>query len=261
MGLKLETDKVKRNKVPGSSIIYIPSGKFLKYATFGYSALAADFVYLWSIQYYSTPTIDDRFDHLEHIYTITSELDPAYTDPYEIGALIAVQEALDPSTAFKILDLGAAKNPNEWIFPFNAGHIAMMNLGDFDLAEKYFEKCMSIPRAPDFVERLRANAIFKRGDLKTAWGTWLEIYESAPDERTKKIASNHLYNIKMTVDTGILNDTVSRFEKTYGHRPNSLEDLVRTGFIPTVPKDLDGKDYVYDPETGEVKAPIIPWRR
>ena len=52
MGLKLETDKIERNKVPGSSIIYIPSGKFLKYATFGYSALAADFVYLWSIQYY-----------------------------------------------------------------------------------------------------------------------------------------------------------------------------------------------------------------
>ena len=32
MGLKLETDKVLREKVPGSSIIYVPSGKFLKYA-------------------------------------------------------------------------------------------------------------------------------------------------------------------------------------------------------------------------------------
>ena len=175
--------------------------------------------------------------------------------------MIAVQEARDPSIAFKILDLGAEKNPDEWLFPFNAGHIAMMNLRDFGLAEKYFERCMRIPGAPDFVERLRANAIFKRGDLKTAWETWLEIYESAPDERTKKIASNHLYNIKMTVDTGLLNEAVGRYENKYGHRPSSLEDLARTGFVPAVPKDLDGKDYVYAPETGEVKAPIIPWRR
>ena len=59
---------------------------------------------------------------------------------------------------------------------------------------------MKIPGAPEFVERLRANAIFKKGDLKTSWETWLDIYKRAPDERTKKIASNHLYNVKATID-------------------------------------------------------------
>src|SRR5512143_945176 len=124
MGLKLKTDAIARKKVPGSSIIYLPSGKFLKFATFGYSSLAADLVYLWSIQYYSTPTIDDRFNYLDHIFAIISELDPKYTDPYEIGALIAVQEAHNTEAAFKILDLGFAKNPDQWLFPFDAGHIA-----------------------------------------------------------------------------------------------------------------------------------------
>jgi len=45
--LKIETDKVLRKKVPGSSIIYLPSGKYLKYATFGYSSLVADLIYIW----------------------------------------------------------------------------------------------------------------------------------------------------------------------------------------------------------------------
>ena len=110
--LKVRTDKVARETLPGSSIIYIPSGKFLKYATFGYRALAADAIYLWAIQYFSTPTIDDRFDHLDHIFAIINELDPRYQDPYEVGALIAVQEARNPAAAFAILDRGAANNPD-----------------------------------------------------------------------------------------------------------------------------------------------------
>src|SRR5512137_2968309 len=110
--LKVRTDKVVRRKLPGSSIIYIPSGKLLKFAAFGYRALAADVIYLWAIQYYSTPTIDDRFDHLDHIFAIINELDPRYQDPYEVGALIAIQEARDVRAAFAILDRGAANNPD-----------------------------------------------------------------------------------------------------------------------------------------------------
>jgi tetratricopeptide (TPR) repeat protein len=259
--LKVATDRVVRKKVPGSSIIYIPSGRFLKYATFGYRNLAADAVYLWAIQYYTTVTIDDRFDHLDHIFAIINELDPRYQDPYEVGAMIAVQEKHDVRAAFSILDRGAVNNPDQWIYPFNAGHIALMTLKDYPLAEKYFAQCMKIPGAPEFVERLRANAIFKKGDLKTSWETWLDIYKRAPDERTKKIASNHLYNVKATIDGSALEDAAAKYRERYGRLPADLGTLVLTGFLRQVPKDLDGKDYLYDPATGKVKTAISPWRR
>lgn len=259
--LKIRTDKVARETLPGSSVIYIPSGKFLKYATFGYRALAADAIYLWAIQYYSTPTIDDRFDHLDHIFAIINELDPRYQDPYEVGALIAVQEARNPAAAFSILDRGAANNPDQWVYPFNAGHVAMMTLKDFPLAEKYFEQCMKIPGAPEFVERLRANAIFKKGDLRTSWETWLDIYKKAPDERTKKIASNHLYNVKAAIDSAALEDAAAKYRERFGRPPADLETLLRTGFLREVPKDMDGEDYLYDPATGKVKTVTSPWRR
>jgi tetratricopeptide (TPR) repeat protein len=261
MALKVATDRIGREKVPGSSIIYIPSGKFLKYATFGYRAVAADAIYLWAIQYYSTPTIDDRFDHLDHIFAIINELDPRYQDPYEVGALIAVQEARNPTAAFSILDRGAANNPDQWVYPFNAGHVAMMTLKDFPLAEKYFEQCLKIPGAPEFVERLRANAIFKKGDLRTSWETWLDIYKKAPDERTKKIASNHLYNVKATIDEAAIEDAAVKYRERFGRLPADLETLLRTGFLREVPKDMDGEGYLYDPATGKVKTVTSPWRR
>ncbi len=259
--LQAATDQIIREKIPGSSIIYLPSGKYLKAATFGYAPLAADLIYIWAIQYYSNMAIEDRFTYLERIFSIIAELDPRWTDPYEVGALLANIEAGDPRLALKILDLGAEKNPGAWVFPFEAGHIAQMTLKDFALAEAYYAKCMALPGSPPFVSRLRANAIYHKGDLKSAWETWLGIYNSAPDEETKKIASNHLYRVKATADLGAISEALAAFKAARGRFPASLDDLVRAGLLAALPRDLDGKDYVYDPESGQVKEPTSPWKR
>lgn len=258
--LKLAVERIPRKKIPGASIIYIPSGKHLKYATFGYSSLVADLVYIWAIQYYTTYTIVDRFQNLEHIFSIIAELDPRFTDPYEIGALIAANEARDLRLAYKILDMGLAKNPDQWIFPFEAGHYAQ-RARDYETARKYYEKAMNIPGAPNLAKRLYAAAGFRVMDLKESWETWLEIYNTAEDERTKKIAGKHLYQVKSTVDTNLLKEAIRNFRERYQRLPGELAELVRFEIISALPLDLDGKEYIYDSKTGEVKPPSIWWKR
>jgi tetratricopeptide (TPR) repeat protein len=258
--LKSAIDRMPRKKIPGASIIYIPSGIYLKYVTFGYSSLAADLIYIWAIQYYSTYTVVDRFKYLEHIFSIIAELDPRYQDPYEIGSLIAFNEAKDIKLAYKIMDLGLAKNPDQWIFPFEAGHYAQM-AKDYETARKYYEKAMKIPGASDIVKRLYAATGFKAMDLKTSWETWLEVYNTAKDERTKKIASKHLYQVKSTSDLLVLREALKRYREQYNRNPEDLADLVRVGFLAALPKDLDGKEYLYDSNTGEVRPPTIWWKR
>src|SRR4030042_2047292 len=102
---------------------------------------------------------------------------------------------------------------------------------------------MKVPGAPEFVERLRANAMFKKGDLKTSWETWLDIYRRAPDERTRRIASNHLYNVKATIDGTALEDAAAKYRERFGRLPADLGTLVRAGFISEVPRALDGTGY------------------
>jgi len=261
MGLKIKLDSIPREKIPGSSIIYVPSGKYLKFATFGYHSLLADLIYIWSIQYYSNYFIKDRFKYLDHIFSIISELDHQYLDPYELGAIIAVYEARDFDTAFKILDRGLEKNPSQWIFPFEAGHYAQMVLKDFKLAQYYYKKTMEIEGAPPIARRLFANAAFKLTDYQTAWEHWLEIYQTAEDDRIKKIASNHLYQVKATMDIEKIQEAIKKFKQKYGRNPTELAQLVRARFLDSIPIDLDDQDYLYNPQTGEVKPPSIPWKR
>lgn len=259
--LKIKTDKVSRTRVPGSSIIYLPSGKYLKHMTFGYSGLVADIIYLWAIQYYGTYEIADRFQYLQHIFSIIAELDPKYVDPYEVGALIAIYDAHDAELAFKILDMGLEKNPDMWIFPFQAGHIAQMNLKDFEKAREYYRKAMEIPGAPPIVKRLYANASFRTMNYQEAWEMWKEVYETSEEDWVKEIAYNHLYRVKSAVDTEALRAAVNRYRGRFGRSPADLGQLARVGLIKEVPKDLDGKDYVYDPKTGEVKPARVWWKR
>ncbi len=260
MGLKLKIDDITREKIPGASIIYIPSGKFLKFATFGNSSLIADLVYLWAIQYYSTYTVVDRYENLDHIFSIIAELDPRYLDPYEVGAVIAFYEAEDLDLALKILDKGLEKNPDQWIFPYEAGQYARFRK-DFRLAQEYFKKVMEIDGAPDIAKRLYADATFMAVDYKTSWETWMEIYQTTEDERIKKIASNQLYRVKAALDIRTIRRAIIKFHEKYGRNPSNLSQLIQAGFLTSIPKDLDGKEYVYDPETGKVDPPTIPWKR
>jgi len=260
-GLKLKADAVGRYQVPGSSIIYIPSGKALKYVTFGYNTLMADLVYLWAIQYFSDQTIWERFDYLDHIFSIVAELDPQYLDPYEIGALIAIYDAKNLDLALKIIDRGIENNPTQWILPLQAGHFAQMLAENYEVAQKYYKKTMEIEGAPDIAQRLYANATFRISDYKTAWQNWLEIYETATDERVIKIASNHLYRIKAAMDFETLQAAIELYKNRYGRPPEELQKLVSEGIITAVPKDLDGEDYIYAPETEVITTRISPWKR
>jgi len=261
MGLKLQINKITREKIPGSSIIYIPSGKYLKFATFGYSSFIADLIYIWAIQYYSNYSIPDRYDNLDHIFSIIAELDHRYLDPYEIGAMIAVYEAKDLSLAFKILDKGLEKNPDQWIFPLQAGHYAQMMTKDYELARKYYKKTMEMDGAPVITRRLYANAAFKIMDYKTAWENWLEIYQITEDERIKKIASNQLYQVKAAIDVKTIKEAIEKFKERFGRNPTEQAQLVKHGLLDSLPKDLDGKEYIYNSQTGEIRAPMIWWKR
>ncbi len=260
-GLKLKLESFPRSKVKGSSVLYIPSGKYLRLASLGYRSVMADILYLWAIQYYSDTSIPNPYRNLEHIFGVISDLDPRYEDPYLTGALIAIYEAHDQKTAFKILDRAIAKNPRVWIFPFEAGHYAQVFAKDFDLARRYYGRAMNLPGAPAIARRLYANAAFRSQDLDTAWKTWLDVYQTAEDPRIKKIAENHLAPVKAARDTAKLSAAARDYRDRFRRWSMNLGQLVRAGLMAEIPKDLDGQDYVYDRTTGAVSAATIPWKR
>ena len=242
-------------------LLYLPSGRYLKLASLGFDELLADLIYLWSIQYYGDYDIRDRYTYLEKIYgEVVTELDPRYLDAYLVGSLIMTAEARQPEMALRLLDKGIERNPGTWILAFEAGYLCYNDLRDYARAAGYFETALRVPGVPPLVRRFYAEMYRRAGDKRTSLQEWREIYETAREEYVRAVAWNHVHDLTVEVDLEDLRGAVRRYREHYDAPPRSLRDLAAAGLIAVVPADPEGRDYRYEPRTGEVDyrgSPIL----
>jgi tetratricopeptide (TPR) repeat protein len=245
-----------------STFVSLPSGKSLKILSFGYRNLAADMLFIWSIQFYSTYYLINRYDFLERVYDTITDITPQYKEPYVIGSMIMALEAQDIPMALRLLDKGSRQNPEEWIFDHDAGYYCYKYLKDYKKAEYYYNLAAAKPGAPAFIKRMNAHMVYLHDDPKVAYQMWLDIYNHARDTLEKDSAFNHLYQIKVENDLPLLKGSIGAFRQKFGRWPADLTELVSTGMMARLPKDFAGADYVYDPGQGAVtSARVFKWKR
>ena len=236
-----------------ASLLYLPNGRHLRLASLGHAALVADFVYLWSIQYYANYTRADRARYVEHVFgEVIPDLDPRYVDAYALGALILAVEVGDLDAALRVLERGIAENPGQWILPYIAGWEAY-HAGRTELAAAYLDRAAATPGAPAVLLRNRAGMVAKAGDLHGAYRLWSEIRDDpTADDTTRAIAAQRVRDLHVRIDLESLGRAVETYRARVGRLPASPEALVREGIVPELPLDPDGEPYRYDPADGVV---------
>jgi len=248
-------EDLRAGQVPGYHLLYLPSGKYLKAVTFGYSGLAADLIYIWSIQYYSNYQIADRYDYLDRIYRrVIAELDPRYVDPYLVGSMIMSVEAGRHELALQLLDDGIARNPGEWILPFSAGFLCYNTLHDPARARSYFEKVVRIPGAPSVAKRFYAEMFNRLGDRRTSLKYWKEIHETGDSDYVRQVSWLHVHDLSIDVALEDLASRVEAYRRERGRLPRRMNDLLSAGLLAALPVDPEGREYLYDPLTGRVSS-------
>jgi tetratricopeptide (TPR) repeat protein len=238
----------------GADLLYLPSGKYLSIASLGQREVLADAIYLWSIQYYGHYEAGNRYVYLDKIFReVITELDPKYTDPYWIGALIMTVEAKNLDMGLALLDKGIAANPDQWILPYLAGW-ECYHAKKYDRAQAYFERAIGVPNAPPSLRRAYAGMFQKLGDKRAALASWKELVrDPAVDDRTRDIAARRVRDLEIEVDIETLSAAVARYRSERGSNPPSLAALEGAHLVDPVPVDPDGRPYLYDRSTGAVR--------
>ncbi len=239
------------------TFVSMPPGKTLKVLSFGYHNLAADMLFIWSIQFYSTYYLTNRFDYLERIYDAITDITPEYKEPYIVGAMIMVYEARDIPMALRLLDKGSQRNPRTWIFDQEAGYYCYRYLKDYARAERYYNSAAAKPDAPAILRRMNAHMVYLHDDPRRAYQMWLDIYRNSRSTLERNSAFNHLYQIKAETDLALLRREIAAFRQRSGRWPAALAELAGGST-----KDFAGNGYIYDALKGTVTAArVFRWKR
>lgn len=241
--------------------VTIPPGKTLRILSFGFRDLVADFLFIWSIQFYTTYNIKNQYDYLEQIYETITDLAPQYKEPYIVGSWIMALEARDIEMAIRLLQKGSRNMKKEWIFDYECGFYAYKNLKNYKRAEKYYRRASLRPGAPSMIKRREAHMIYMKDDLDKAYAMWEEIYKNARDKMARNSAFNHLFQIKLEKDQKILEGKLEQYKERYGKYPSNLSQLSWAGLIKEIPLDFTDKPYLYKPGLGKITArKMFKWK-
>jgi tetratricopeptide (TPR) repeat protein len=244
------------------TFVTLPSGKTIKILSFGFHNLAADMLFIWSIQFYCNYHLTNMYDYLEHVYNVITDINPHYMEPYIVGSWIMALEAGDIEMAIRLLQKGAKQFPDEWIFDYECGFYAYKNLKDFKRAEEYFDRAAAKTSAPSHVRRKKAHMAYLTDNLEYAYNLWKEIYEKADSLLERDSAVNHLFQIKFEMDRKWLEQRINTFKRLYGRYPHDLAELKPARLAAEIPVDFFGSRYVYDPGTGKISAQkVFRWKK
>lgn len=230
-------------------VLYLPSGKTLKHLSLGYSSLLADIYWTRAVQYFGEKHIQhtDRYDLLNPLLQITTDLDPQLIVAYETGSIFLSQRppegAGEADKAVALVEKGIRENPTYWRLYFTLGFIHYMDRHDYKAAQQAFQKGSEAPGALPWMKVMAARMAEKADDPSTASYLWKAIYDNTTDHNIKESAELHLSSLRAEADITELERRTQLYYQKFSVFPQEWSDLIRAGLLPGVPLDPNGDPY------------------
>ena len=182
---------------PGEERLFLPDAKYLKPMLIGFHGVAADLLWIRTVQYVGTHLETDRkFPQLAKALNLATSLDPHFLEPYRFGGLYLLYLARQPQAAVSLLEKGAAANPGRWELPHDLGRYYYLEAHDYARSLEWWERAATLPGRPDYLPRFVARLYAKTGHRETALELWSEIYRTAQNDSVRSLALQEIERLK-----------------------------------------------------------------
>jgi hypothetical protein len=171
----------------------LPPPAALRVASLGFREMAADVVWLLTVQYIGGHFITDRqFPHLRRLVDTVVDLDPHFVEAYTLGALFLNYAGGHAQDALDLLQRGYRANPARWELPHDIARTYYLELKDYPKALEWFTITDHIPGRPHYVPRFIARLYGATGHRETALELWQAMRDSATSDWVRDIADREI---------------------------------------------------------------------
>lgn len=242
-------------------LMYLPDGEYLRMASLGYHAIAADVLWLQVVQVMGQRKVPEDAGHwLYHAVDRITTLDPQFVRAYEAGSLALCTLVVLPEESNRLLEKGMRHNPLEWTLPFLLGINYYFEVGDDAKAADSMAKAANLPGAPDGLARLAAKLYVAAKSPQQAVDLLAKIYEETTDVSIRTLLEIRLKESIIERDLSILEEALTQYESVHSHRPDRLDRLVASGLLSELPREPFGGQYLYESSTGRVRSSEVKER-
>jgi tetratricopeptide (TPR) repeat protein len=243
-----------------TNLLYVRSPEFARHAALSFHALLADIYWIRTVQHYGgtklSTAANKQYDVLYPLLDLTTSLDPYFDIAYKFGAVFLAEEypsgAGRPDQAIAILQKGLRAQPDKWQLAQELGFVYYWWLADYDAAAMWFNRAADMTRAPDWLRPLAAVTLAEGGNRSSSRVLWTEIARSADADWLRDQATFRLKQLDALDGIDFIERIVQQYRARTGMFPTSWAEMIRAGFLRSVPPDPSGTPFRLDPSTGTV---------
>ena len=247
--------------------LYLNSSTLNK-ISLGYRELLADIYWLRVLQYFGSEEINIREDDSALLYKyfeILTDLDPRFVNAYRFGGTFLAEPYPfgfgDFESGIKLLDKGRENNPDNFRIPYEQAFLYYIYEKNYEKAAELFTEASEKPALSDFrrasIKGMAGSASKKGGNRELSKQIWKEIYQTSQNERRKNFALKNLKELNTRDFEDRLTITARQYEEKFGNFPNSLEDLLNTGYLKKIPMDHNDQEFVLIPNIKSAKSTTL----
>lgn len=238
-----------------SEALYLPNESAVKFVTFRYEKVFANYLWFRTINYFGKHYASDQnYQWLYHMCDLVTTLDPKARHVYEFCGTMLAWEVSAPSEARKILSKAITADPQFWKFHYLRGFVSLYFLGDAEAAKVDFLSASKLPGVHPMVVGLAAKTVAKQDDPDQAIVFLDNILKSTDDAFARKVIIDRLRELSYERDLRRYEGALRRYQESHAHNPSTIEELAPFLDAEVSLSDPYGGSYTLDAEGSKVKS-------
>ncbi len=216
-------------------------------ASLEFKGVVSDYLFFKTITYMGLklaedekPTTED-WDTIHEMLVKATDLDPRFWDPYVFAEMMLVWNAGRIDEANALLEKAIQSRPDDYRPCYYIGFNYLYFEKNAEKAAPYLREAAKRPNAPTYIRGLASRVSIYAGELGVGIIFLEDLIHETQNPKTLAYFKKRLTAMKMMFD---LEKKVREYKEKYGKTPESLDELVTTGFIQKLPTDPYGGKFV-----------------
>lgn len=233
--------------------LFLPKPTLVHLTTLGYDSAASDAFWFLTVNYFGK-SFRGRGDFrwLKHYCSLTTELNPRAVERFEFCATLLSWMAKNPNASNLLLNSAIKAHPSNWRLYYLRAFNFWFFLNSPEIGAQDLRIAAVLPGAPPILNSLASRLISTSGDPQLAVDYLEEALARSESEAARSALSIRLRQALLSRDLKNLNELAARFTIEHGRSLNSIEELIKSGFLEELPSEPFGGSYLWDPDSSQI---------